>query len=174
MTDIQTIAHLELDQHVEQQSPKVAPQGEINFIDIDGFYNIEAQVNSQVIANISINTSQKFSYWEVEVSGVQVHRCNELSQATDFVKTAYANGSLPLHQEQPSLSTGEERATTVEVVEKHGNEYLVHNCQNDHYYIVRPLHPNAQERCECPDSYFRGVKCKHQIAVANFISSPVA
>jgi hypothetical protein len=168
MTDIQTIAHLELDQHLEQQSPKVAPQAEIKFIDIDGFYNFEAQVNSQVIANISINTSQKFSFWEVEVSGVAVHRCNELSQAKDFIKTSYTNGTLQLHREKASISTREERAATIEVLEKHGNEYLVHNCENNHYYIVRPHHSDAQQRCECPDCYFRGVTCKHQIAVANF------
>ena len=57
MTDIQTIAQLELDQHIEQQAQQVSPEPKIDFIDIDGFYNFEASVNSQLIAKIWINTS---------------------------------------------------------------------------------------------------------------------
>ena len=170
MTNIQAIAQLELDQHIEEQAQELTSQAEIQFIDIDGFYNIEAQVNSQVIAQISINTSQKFSYWEVEVSGVTVHRCNELSEARDFVKTSYTNGTLPLHKEKAALSNREEKAAAVEVLEQQGEEYLVRNCENDHHYVVRPLHPDTQHRCECADCYFRGVTCKHQIAVSNFLS----
>jgi hypothetical protein len=168
MTNIQTIAQRELNQYIEQQAQEIAPEA-INFLDIDGFYNFEAQVNSKVIAHISINTSRTYSYWIVEVNGIEVYQCDTFSQATDFVKAAYKNGTLQLHREKASLSTREERATTIEVVQQQDNEYLVHNRDNNHYYIVRPEHPEAQLRCECADCYFRGVKCKHQIAVNNFI-----
>jgi len=95
----QTIAQLELDQYIEQQAQEVAPEPKIDFIDIDGFYNFEASVNSQVIAKIWINTSGKFSYWVVEVEGIQVHHCDLLADARDFVKAAYINGTLYTLQE---------------------------------------------------------------------------
>lgn len=60
--DEQATAQHELDQYIEQQAQKVAPEPKIDFIDIDGFYNFEASVNSQVIAKIWINTSYKYSF----------------------------------------------------------------------------------------------------------------
>jgi len=60
-----------------------------------------------------------------------------------------------------------ERAKTVEVLEKHVTngitQYIV--LSNDNFYVVTPNHPNLKERCECGDCHYRGVKCKHQIAV---------
>jgi hypothetical protein len=63
MTNIQTIAQLELNQYIEHQAQEIAPEA-INFLDIDGFYNFEAQVNSKgeqrekVISNKKLNFSQ--------------------------------------------------------------------------------------------------------------------
>jgi len=90
----QTVAQLELDQHIEQQAQQIAPEPKIDFIDIDGFYNFEASVNSQLIAKIWINTSYKYSFWVVEVNDVEVHHCYLFAEASDFVKAAFANGSL--------------------------------------------------------------------------------
>jgi hypothetical protein len=96
MTNIQAIAQLELDAYIEQQAQEVAPEPKIDFIDIDGFYNFEASVNSQVIAKIWINTSAKYSFWVVEVNDIEVHHCYLFADACDFVKAAYSNGSLHL------------------------------------------------------------------------------
>ncbi|MCC5622703.1 hypothetical protein [Nostoc sp. CHAB 5715] len=62
-----------------------------------------------------------------------------------------------------------ERALTIEVLEQHGDEFVVHNCENDHYYVVRPNHLEPALRCECADCHYREVLCKHQIAVENFL-----
>jgi hypothetical protein len=94
MTDIQNITQVELDQHIEQQAQQVAPDPKIDIIDIDGFYNFEVCVNSQLIAKIWINTSFTYSFWVVEVNDVEVHHCSLFADASDFVKAAYANGSL--------------------------------------------------------------------------------
>jgi|GEM_PF-4980061 hypothetical protein len=58
-----------------------------------------------------------------------------------------------------------DRSKTIEVIEERGNEFIVHNTENDHYYVVRPNHPELKERCECSHCYWRGVRCKHQVAV---------
>ncbi|MEC4819595.1 MAG: hypothetical protein SAK29_40945, partial [Scytonema sp. PMC 1069.18] len=66
------------------------------------------------------------------------------------------------------------RAIEIAVVEVHDDEYVVCNQKNGHHYVVRPFHPNPKERCECADCHFRGAKCKHQIAVEQFIRSQTA
>ncbi|MCC5618420.1 hypothetical protein LC605_25710 [Nostoc sp. CHAB 5836] len=72
----------------------------------------------------------------------------------------------------PSVSVvnaREKRAATIEVLEQHNDEFVVHNCENDHYYVVRPNQADVKERCGCADCHYRSAKCKHQIAVENFI-----
>ncbi|MFB2769815.1 hypothetical protein ACE1AT_11080 [Pelatocladus sp. BLCC-F211] len=150
-------------------SPKT--ENDVNFIDIDGFYNFEAQVNGEVIAELCHDSFNDVQPWYVSVSGVEVYRSSLWCESTNWVKEQYILGKLSQHQQQQVqvLTTREERATTIEVLEQHGDEFVVHNCLNDHYYVVRPNHPEANERCECADCYYRGVKCKHQIAVENFL-----
>jgi hypothetical protein len=63
-----------------------------------------------------------------------------------------------------------QNAALVEVRELHENEYVVHSQKSNSFYKVRPNHPESSERCECADCYYRGAKCKHQIAVEQFIS----
>ncbi|MHC5719016.1 MAG: hypothetical protein ACYTX0_44860, partial [Nostoc sp.] len=96
-------------------------------------------------------------------------------EATDWVKSQYLADTLAKHQSQPVqiLTTRSERALTIEVLEQHGDEFVVHNCENDHYYVVRPNHPEHKGRCECADCHYRGVKCKHQIAVESFLGYQV-
>jgi hypothetical protein len=64
-----------------------------------------------------------------------------------------------------------ERANTIEVLEQHNDEFVVENSENGNHYIVRPNHPEINQRCECADCHYRGTKCKHQIAVEKFLSS---
>ncbi|MBW4670408.1 MAG: hypothetical protein KME60_24085 [Cyanomargarita calcarea GSE-NOS-MK-12-04C] len=145
---------------------------EINFIDIDGFYNFEATVNGKVVAEISHDAFNEVQSWFVSVSGMEVYRSTLYSEVTDWVKAQYADGTLPNPESYDVLVmavTLAQRASSIDVLEQHGSEFVVHNCENDHYYVVRPKLSDPHERCECPDCHYRGVKCKHQIAVENFI-----
>jgi len=47
-----------------------------------------------------------------------------------------------------------------------GSAYIVRNKESGNHYVVRPEHPDANSRCECPDALYRGGVCKHQLAVA--------
>jgi hypothetical protein len=60
----------------------------------------------------------------------------------------------------------EEGSRLVEVVESTLHTYTVKS--GDNYYVVRPGHSDPHQRCECPDCNFRGVFCKHQIAVEDY------
>jgi hypothetical protein len=94
------IAQREFDQYIEQQSLQITSLADnIEFQEIDGFYNFEATINQTIIATIWINTSEPSSFWVVESSGVEVFHCDRFSDAQDFVCNAYSNGSL-----QPSSS----------------------------------------------------------------------
>ncbi|MEH2029787.1 MAG: hypothetical protein V7K67_08945 [Nostoc sp.] len=143
----------------------------VTFTDIDGFYNFEVTVKGITIAELSHDAFNSSNPWYVSVSGVEVYRSTLYCEATDWVKSQYVAGALTLHQAQPVqvLTTREERAATIVVLEQHGDEFVVHNCENDHYYVVRPNHLELSERCECADCHYRSVKCKHQIAVENFL-----
>ncbi|MBN3949404.1 MAG: hypothetical protein HWQ38_24240 [Nostoc sp. NMS7] len=144
---------------------------DVTFTDIDGFYNFEAQANGQTIAELSHDAFNSLNAWYVSVSGIEVYRTSLYCQATDWVKSQYIAGTLSKHNhcQVQALTTREERAATIEVLEQHGDEFVVHNCENDHYYVVRPNYPEFKGRCECADCHYRGVKCKHQIAVENFL-----
>ncbi|MEH1779728.1 MAG: hypothetical protein V7L26_11545, partial [Nostoc sp.] len=129
-------------------------------------------VKGEVIAELSHDAFNSSNPWYVSVSGIEVYRTSQYSEATDWVKSQYVAGALTLHQLQPVqvLTTREERAATIEILEQHGDEFVVHNCENDHYYVVRPNHVEPALRCECADCHYRGVKCKHQIAVENYLA----
>ena len=159
---------------IAEAEVKVEPaksENDVTFTDIDGFYNFEAQVIGEVIAELSHDTFNNEKPWYVSVSGVEVYRSALYCESADWVKLQYVAGTLPKHQAQQVqvLTTREERAKTIEVLEQHGDEFVVYNCENDHYYVVRPNHQNLNERCECADCHYRSVKCKHQIAVENFL-----
>ncbi|QLE42288.1 hypothetical protein FD723_18890 [Nostoc sp. C052] len=61
------------------------------------------------------------------------------------------------------------RAQAITVLEQQGDEFVVENSTNQNRYTVRPKHPDPNSRCECADCHHRGTKCKHQIAVENFL-----
>ncbi|MHC5819381.1 MAG: hypothetical protein ACYT04_26755 [Nostoc sp.] len=151
---------------------KISNEDDVTFTDIDGFYNFEVTVNAETIAEVSHDAFNEQNPWYVSVAGIEVYRSTLYCEATDWVKSQYVAGTLTLHQSQPVqvlLTTRSERAAAIEVLEQHGDEFVVHNCENDHYYVVRPNHPEHKGRCECADCHYRGVKCKHQIAVENFL-----
>jgi hypothetical protein len=146
-------------------------ENDVTFNDIDGFYNFEVTVKGITIAELSHDAFNSSNPWYVSVSGVEVYRASQYSEATDWVRSQYVAGTLTLHQPQQVkvLTTREEKAATIDVLEQHGDEFVVHNCENNHYYVVRPNHLEPKERCECADCHYRSVKCKHQIAVENFL-----
>jgi hypothetical protein len=147
-------------------------ENDVNFTDIDGFYNFDVLVKGVAIAELSHDAFNSSNPWYVSVSGVEVYRASQYSQATDWVKSQYIAGTLAKHQPTETVvltDAREERALTIEVLEQHGNEFVVHNCENNHYYVVRPNHLELSERCECADCHYRACKCKHQIAVENFL-----
>ncbi|MEH1780251.1 MAG: hypothetical protein V7L26_14235 [Nostoc sp.] len=150
---------------------KISNEDDVTFTDIDGFYNFEVQANGETVAELSHDAFNSSNPWYVSVSGIEVYRSTLYCEATDWVKQQYVAGALTLHQPQQVqvLTTRSERAAAIEILEQHGDEFVVHNCENDHYYVVRPNHVEPQERCECADCHYRGVKCKHQIAVENFL-----
>ncbi|HYX15683.1 MAG TPA: hypothetical protein VE944_15205 [Nostoc sp.] len=151
---------------------KILNEDDVTFTDIDGFYNFEAVVNGVVIAELSHDSFNLENPWYVSVSGVEIYRSALYCEATDWVKSQYVAGTLVKHQPTDTVAlTGAriERALTIEVLEQHGDEFVVHNCENNHYYVVRPNNLEPNERCECADCHYRSVKCKHQIAVENFL-----
>ncbi|MBO3463568.1 hypothetical protein G7B40_001550 [Aetokthonos hydrillicola Thurmond2011] len=67
----------------------------------------------------------------------------------------------------------EQASKSIKVLEKHGDTYIVCNEENGNHYAVHPSHEDPNERCECADCHFRGVRCKHQIAVTSYILSQI-
>jgi len=153
-----------------RQSQRIAPQPQIKFTDIDGFYNFEGYVNDKLIAEILLNTSEnKFSYWVVEVKGVELYHCYSFPEAREFVINAYNNGTLDTYRRDIVLLDREKGAEMIEVLERHGSEYVVRNSQNNNHYVVRPNDSDVRMRCECADCYFSGIQCKHQIAAMKYL-----
>ena len=55
-----------------------------------------------------------------------------------------------------------------ELKHKGPNVYEVRSIDGIETYIVHPDAIDPSWRCECDDTFYRGTKCKHQVAVANF------
>jgi hypothetical protein len=92
---------------------------------------------------------------------------------TPYEAAAFLEESRLASQSQEiSAQLREYRAQSIEVLEVRDNEeYLVRNSENGNHYVVRPHESDPYRRCGCGDCRHRGVKCKHQTAVSNFISS---
>ncbi len=102
------------------------------------------------------------NWWVVRTSG-QPTPCDG---AVDAVCSLMADADFVLLNPQVKRV---ERAATIEVLEQHGDKFVVHNPENGHHYVVNPNLPNPKERCECADCYYRAATCKHQIAVETFL-----
>ncbi|MEH1902494.1 MAG: hypothetical protein V7L04_14015 [Nostoc sp.] len=119
--------------------------------------------------------------WEETVNGVNVRITAVLggykTNVTDDV--VLTNFAVAIKQslvavtkiQEKQLLERIERANTIEVLEQNGDEFVVENSENGNHYVVHPNHPEVNQRCECADCHYRGAKCKHQIAVENFLSS---
>ncbi|MBO3461200.1 hypothetical protein G7B40_037675 [Aetokthonos hydrillicola Thurmond2011] len=95
-SDSQTIAQAELDAHIEAQAQEIAPEPEIQFIDLDGFYTYEAQIAGQTIATISHDCGDFVTQpWVVMVGEVEVHRADTWAKCADYVRWHYKQGTLP-------------------------------------------------------------------------------
>ena len=113
----------------------------------------------------------------VIVGSELVHRAATYQQAERYCKwhslTLVDSQTLAQQELEGELevqaATKAEKAASVEVIEQHTEngfvKFVTLNHENGNYYTVTPAHPNPKERCECGDSYFRGVECKHQLAV---------
>jgi hypothetical protein len=117
--------------------------------------------------------------WEANVNGVAVriasvqggYKTNNTGDAllVDF-GIAIKESLLAIARLQHiQLLERTERAKTIEVIEQYSDKFVVNNSENGNHYIVRPNHPEVNQRCECADCHYRGAKCKHQIAVERFL-----
>ncbi|MBO3463466.1 hypothetical protein G7B40_039340 [Aetokthonos hydrillicola Thurmond2011] len=93
--DEQTTAQAELDSHIEAQAQEIAPEPEIQFIDLDGFYTYEAQLAGQVIATITHDCEDFVTQpWVVMVGEVEVHRADTWANCANYIQWHYKQGTL--------------------------------------------------------------------------------
>ncbi|BBD69563.1 hypothetical protein NIES4072_31030 [Nostoc commune NIES-4072] len=116
--------------------------------------------------------------WEAMVNGVLVRITLEGSEyKSNLTDTVFADYDLAVvgslvaaaRVQEERLLERTERAKTIEVIEHCGDEFVVVNSLNGNHYIVCPNTSEVNQRCECADCRHRGTKCKHQIAVENFL-----
>lgn len=96
----------------------------------------------------------------------------------DFTRQTYET-----HQEAVSIAREKaieriERSISLEIkpirmkeADLNGDAFMVRNRRNGSHYVVRPSHPDPHARCECADTLYRGVECKHQLAVKESLES---
>jgi hypothetical protein len=116
--------------------------------------------------------------WEAMVNGVLVritleggvYKCNLADTVFTDYELAVKKSLLAVERvQQERLLERTERAQAIVVLEQCGDEFVVKNTTNGSHYIVHPSHQDPNLRCECGDCRHRSSKCKHQIAVENFL-----
>ena len=94
--DEQTTAQAELNAHIANLAQAIAPLPEIQFIDLDGFYNYEAQLAGKTIATITHDFTDFVTQpWVVMVGEVEVHRAGTWDSCADYIHWHYKQGTLP-------------------------------------------------------------------------------
>ncbi|MDF5730818.1 MAG: hypothetical protein PUP92_23085 [Rhizonema sp. PD38] len=94
--DEQTIAQAELNAYISQQAQEIAPEPEVQFIDLDGFYNYKALANGKTIAIITHDSDDFVTQpWVVMVGEVEVHRANTWVKCAHYIQWHYLRGTLP-------------------------------------------------------------------------------
>ena len=94
--DEQTIAQAEFDAYIDAQAQKIAPEPEIQFIDLDNFYNYEALANGETIATITHDCDDFVTQpWVVMVGEVEVHRADTWAKCAHYIQWHYKQGTLP-------------------------------------------------------------------------------
>lgn len=140
------------------------------------------QSESEVITFDKIGQTIRGGVWEAVADGIQIliigvsggYKSNltGVRLIEDFglmiKETLIAVAKI---QEKQKLESAvrSPRAQAITVLEQQGDEFVVENSTNQNRYIVRPKHPDPNSRCQCKDCHHRGTKCKHQIAVENFL-----
>jgi protease II len=95
-TDEQTAAQAELSAYIQAQAQEIAPEPEIQFIDLDGFYTYEAQLAGQVIATITHDCGDFVTQpWVVMVGEVEIHRADTWAKCANYILWHYKQGTLP-------------------------------------------------------------------------------
>ncbi|MDF5733330.1 MAG: hypothetical protein PUP92_36450 [Rhizonema sp. PD38] len=94
--DEQTIAQAELNAHIVSLAQEIAPEPEVQFIDLNGFYNYEAFASGQTIATITYDCGDFVTQpWVVMVAEVEVHRADTWAKCAHYVQWHYKRGTLP-------------------------------------------------------------------------------
>lgn len=93
--NIKPSTHLSL--ATDEQAEEIALElEEIQFIDLDGFYNYEAQVHGEVIAAITHDCDDFVTQpWVVMIGEVEVHRANTWAKCANYIQWHYKQGTLP-------------------------------------------------------------------------------
>ena len=100
-TDELFIAQAELNAYISQQAQEIAPEPEVQFIDLNGFNNYEALANGETIATITSDGGDFVTQpWIVMVAEVEVHRAETWAKCAHYIQWHYKQGTLPkLHVE---------------------------------------------------------------------------
>ncbi|MBA3921282.1 MAG: hypothetical protein H0X31_06095 [Nostocaceae cyanobacterium] len=84
---------------LQPSQPQLAANSEVKaveFIDIDQFYNFEARIGTEVIAQLFHDAfAENKGCWVVAVAGVELHRSHLWADSRDWVKLQYEQGKLP-------------------------------------------------------------------------------
>lgn len=63
----------------------------------------------------------------------------------------------------------EQKSQKLKITASFGNWYQVYNPESRNMYRVNLTMQDSHKRCSCPDSEYRGIRCKHQIAVESYL-----
>ena len=95
-TDELSIAQAELTAYISAQAQALAPEPEVQFIDLDGFYNYEAQAAGKTIAIITCDCGDFVTQpWVVMVGEVEVHRADTWAKCAHYIQWHNKQGTLP-------------------------------------------------------------------------------
>ncbi len=96
IVDEQTIAQSELNAYIANLAQEIAPEPEVQFIDLNGFYNYEALANGETIAIITHDSDNFVTQpWIVMVGEVEVHRADTWAKCAHYIQWHYKQGTLP-------------------------------------------------------------------------------
>ncbi|MDF5730813.1 MAG: hypothetical protein PUP92_23060 [Rhizonema sp. PD38] len=94
--DEHIIAQAELDAYIDALAQAIAPEPEVQFIDLNGFYNYEAFASGQTIATITYDCGDFVTQpWVVMVAEVEVHRAETWAKCAHYIQWHYKQGTLP-------------------------------------------------------------------------------
>lgn len=93
---------------------------------------------------------------------------------TELTKQTHSSPALAIAEAREKTIGRIDRSRLLEIEQIDGDIFIVRNPENGNHYVVRPNHPDPKERCECGDTHFRGVRCKHQIAAEDYLGQSIA